>query len=154
MKWAFYRAAVDVLPLAPPGVRHAANYGAEHESSDEREEHKVDEALQSIITQTCHGLDVVLQQGEGTDFIVACINTSVSTFEDLKLFDKRSIRSKKLELLFLTFSMWIVRGSFKCIRCDFPFKVGQTNELTVGKLQGRQCSFTLAWKEALCCTLS
>lgn len=55
---------MEVLPLPPPSVRHAANNGAEHESGDKGEEHKVDEAFQSIITQTCNGLDVVLQHRE------------------------------------------------------------------------------------------
>lgn len=51
---------VDVSPLAVPGVRHTANNGAEHESSDEGEEHEVDDAFQSVITQSCHGLNKVL----------------------------------------------------------------------------------------------
>lgn len=57
--------AWGVLPLAPPGVRHAAYNGAEHESGDEGEEHKVDEPFQAVVAQACHGLDVVLQQEEG-----------------------------------------------------------------------------------------
>lgn len=62
------------LPLALPGVGHTADNGAEHESSDKGEEHQVDEALQSIITQPRHGLDVVLQQKqEGTAFIMTSI---------------------------------------------------------------------------------
>lgn len=56
--------AVGVLPLFMPGVRHTADNWAKHESSDEREEHEVDEAFQSIITQTGNGLDVVLQDKE------------------------------------------------------------------------------------------
>lgn len=59
--------SVDVLPLALPGVRHTANNGAEHESSDEGEEHEVDEAFQSVITQSSHGLDKVLEKGETPD---------------------------------------------------------------------------------------
>lgn len=55
---------VDVSPLAVPGVRHAANNGAEHEGRDEGEEHEVDEALESVVTQPRHALDKVLQQGE------------------------------------------------------------------------------------------
>lgn len=53
--------ATGCLPPGLPGMRHAANDRAEHESSDEGEENKVDEAFQSIITQSCHGLDIVLQ---------------------------------------------------------------------------------------------
>lgn len=53
---------LDVSPLPLPGVRHGANNGAEHEGSDEGEEHEVDEALQSVVTQPRHGLDEVLQQ--------------------------------------------------------------------------------------------
>lgn len=49
------------LPLGLPGVRHAAHDGAEHESRDEREEHQVDDALQTIIAQACYSLDVILQ---------------------------------------------------------------------------------------------
>lgn len=52
------------LPSAFPCVRYTANNWAEHESGDKGEEHEVDEAFQSIITQTRHGLDVVLQQRE------------------------------------------------------------------------------------------
>lgn len=51
----------DALPPCLPGVGNATNYRAEHESSDEGEENEVDEAFQSIIAQSCHGLDVVLQ---------------------------------------------------------------------------------------------
>lgn len=55
---------VDALPLAPPCVRHAADDRAEHKSGDEGEEHKVDEAFQSVVAQACHGLDVILKQAE------------------------------------------------------------------------------------------
>lgn len=55
---------MDVLPPGLPGVRHAANDRAEHESSDEGEENEVDEAFQSVITQSRHGLDIVLQKGK------------------------------------------------------------------------------------------
>lgn len=51
---------MDALPPGLPGVGNAANYGAEHESGDEGEEQKVDEAFQSIVAQPRHGLDVVL----------------------------------------------------------------------------------------------
>lgn len=54
--------SVDVLPLGLPGMRYTANYWAEHQSSDEGEENKVDKALESIVTQTRHGLDIVLQK--------------------------------------------------------------------------------------------
>lgn len=57
--------AWGVLPLAPPGVRHAAYNGAEHESGDEGEEHEVDEPFQAVVAQARHGLDVVLQQERG-----------------------------------------------------------------------------------------
>lgn len=65
---------MDALPPGLPGVGNAANYGAEHESGDEGEEQKVDEAFQSIVAQPRHGLDVVLPhehikvstQGSGT----------------------------------------------------------------------------------------
>lgn len=52
---------VAVLPLSAPGVRNAANNRAEHESSDEGEKDQVYDALQSIVAQSGHGLDVVLQ---------------------------------------------------------------------------------------------
>lgn len=52
--------SMKVVPLASPGVRHTAHNGAEHESSDEGEEHEVDETLKSIITKSRHGLDIVL----------------------------------------------------------------------------------------------
>lgn len=63
---------------------NAANNRAEHESGDEGEEHKVDEALESVVAQTRHGLDVVLQREGGTDLMMACINRSESTCKDLK----------------------------------------------------------------------
>lgn len=43
---------------------NATNYGAEHESGDEGEEEKVDEAFQPIIAQPRHGLDVVLREAK------------------------------------------------------------------------------------------
>lgn len=52
------------LPLALPGVGHAADDGAEHESGDEGEENQVDEPLQSIVTEPRHGLDIVLENLE------------------------------------------------------------------------------------------
>lgn len=55
---------VEVLPLFLPGVRNTADNRAKHESSHKGEEHEVDEAFQSIITQSSHGLDVVLQKRE------------------------------------------------------------------------------------------
>lgn len=63
LRWGGYSMRVrDILPLASPGVRNTADNRAEHESCDEGEQHEVDEAFQSIVTQTCHALDVVLQQ--------------------------------------------------------------------------------------------
>ena len=56
-----------VLLPVPPGVWHAADNRAEHESRDEGEEHQVDEALQSVVAQSCHGLDVVLQHTNRSD---------------------------------------------------------------------------------------
>lgn len=56
-----------LLPPGLPGVRHAADYRAEHEGGNEGEEHQVDEAFQSVVTQTRHGLDVVLQGGKWSD---------------------------------------------------------------------------------------
>lgn len=52
---------VDLLPLGSPGVRHAADNRAEHESCHEGEEQEVDEAFQSIVAQSCNALNVVLQ---------------------------------------------------------------------------------------------
>ncbi len=75
VRWGVYRWPVDVLPLALPGVRHTANDRAEHESSDEGEEHEVDEAFQSVIAHPCHGLDVVLQKEE--TLIIAGMTRSV-----------------------------------------------------------------------------
>lgn len=40
------------LPRLAPGVRHAANDGAEHEGRHEGEEQQVDEALQSVVAHT------------------------------------------------------------------------------------------------------
>lgn len=71
MKSVNNRMAVNDLPLALPCVRYTANNRAEHESGDKGEEHEVDEAFQSIITQTCHGLDVVLQHKKAE--ILLCI---------------------------------------------------------------------------------
>lgn len=53
--------AVDISPLAAPGVRHAADDGAEHERSHEGEEQEVDEAFQSVVAQSRHALNIVLQ---------------------------------------------------------------------------------------------
>lgn len=50
-------------PPALPCVRHAADNRAEHEGCDERKEHQVDQAFQTVIAQPCHSLDVVLQSG-------------------------------------------------------------------------------------------
>lgn len=53
-----------VLPPALPGVRNAADDGAEHQRSHEGEEHKVDEAFQAVIAQSRHRLDIVLHNKE------------------------------------------------------------------------------------------
>jgi len=66
----FIQYAMDVSPLAVPGVRHTANNGAEHEGSDEGEEHEVDEAFQSVVAQSRHGLDKVLQEEGETPLLL------------------------------------------------------------------------------------
>lgn len=77
------------LPFCLPGVRHAANDGAEHESSDKGEKHEVDEAFQSVITQPRHGLDIILQKKGDTTFIMTCTTRSESStkhWKQLKVF--------------------------------------------------------------------
>lgn len=54
-----------VLPLARPGVWHAAHNGGEHQSSDKGEENQVDETLHAVIAQTSQCLDIVLRGEEG-----------------------------------------------------------------------------------------
>lgn len=51
-------------PSPLPCVRHTADDGAEHEGSDKRKEHQVDQAFQTVITQPRHSLYVVLQRGK------------------------------------------------------------------------------------------
>lgn len=53
-------------PLLLPGVRNAADDGAEHECRDEGEEGQVDEALDTIVAEACQRLHVVLSRKNGT----------------------------------------------------------------------------------------
>lgn len=61
---------LQILPFVSPGVRNAANNRTEHESGDEGEENKVDEAFQSIVAQSRHGLDVILEQEQVPLFLM------------------------------------------------------------------------------------
>lgn len=56
------RTDARALPLAGPGVRHAADDGGEHERRDEGEEHQIDEALHAVVAQARQSLHVVLQR--------------------------------------------------------------------------------------------
>lgn len=78
----------EALPPGLPGVGNAANYRAEHESSDEGEEDEVDEAFQSIVAQPRHGLDVVLQNGKKLpkENTFAAVHTHTHTQKSFKLF--------------------------------------------------------------------
>lgn len=49
-------------PLLLPGVRDAADDGAEHEGCDEGEEGQVDEALHTIVAEARQRLHVVLRE--------------------------------------------------------------------------------------------
>lgn len=49
-----------VLPLARPGMWHAANNGGEHQGRDKGEENQVNETLHPVITQPSQCLDIVL----------------------------------------------------------------------------------------------
>ncbi len=51
---------LQISPFAMPCVWHTADDGGEHESCDEREQHQVDQALQSIITHSIQCLHIIL----------------------------------------------------------------------------------------------
>lgn len=53
-------------PPTLPCVRHTADDGAEHEGSNKRKEHQVDQAFQTIITQPRHCLYIVLRREKKT----------------------------------------------------------------------------------------
>ena len=59
------RRAQEYSPLLLPGVRDAADDGAEHEGRDKGEEGQVDEALDAVVAEASEGLHVVLGPGGG-----------------------------------------------------------------------------------------
>lgn len=64
----YYEAHFPVCssPFAMPGVRHTADDRGEHECRDEGEQHQVDQALQSIITNTSQCLHIILNRDRDT----------------------------------------------------------------------------------------
>ena len=58
--WGGVRASLSPSPLLLPGVRDAADDGAEHECGDEGEQCQVDETLDAVIAEAGQGLHVVL----------------------------------------------------------------------------------------------
>jgi len=57
-----YTYFIKISPFAMPCVRHAADDRGEHESSDEWEQHQVDQTLQPIITHSGQSLHIILHR--------------------------------------------------------------------------------------------
>lgn len=110
-------------------MRHTANDDAEHESRYEGEEHEVDEAFQSVVTQSRHGLDIILQKEKTALFILAGEARSALQTQ------RRNFPHNNEVVKASGFQVWILNTP-----ADLSFKLDQIDELRVGKGEGRWCN--------------
>ncbi len=119
--------SLQISPFAMPCVWHTADDGGEHESCDEREQHQVDQALQSIITHSIQCLHIILHTTRKT-ITELHTNTAKSviihSLPSVTFFHQRKHTSRIQVLNITRMRKWQnyvhfwVNCHFKCLACN------------------------------------